>query len=250
MYPNEKSLFMSIPYPRPFFDTLEQTCAFYKQCQIESQENVIRHWLNVCLDGTKIILPDYAIAEYGYALRFLYEYRGSEATFKAYRLEIDRFMQWSWLIQQKSLLALKRLDIEDFIEFCQKPPKRWINLKTVSRFRTKEGSRVPNSEWRPFTVTISKKAFQEGERPEKVSFELSQQGIKQIFAILSSFYNALIQEEVTEINPILQIRQKSKFIQKQANTPIIRRLSDQQWKAVLDAATELAQENPVLSHVF
>lgn len=235
---------MSILQPRPFFDTFEKTCALYKQCQIESQEHVIRHWLNVCLTDTKIILPDYAITEYGYALRFLYEYRGSEATFKAYRLEIDRFMQWSWLIQHKSLLALKRLDIETFIEFCQKPPKRWINLKTVSRFITKEDNRVPNPEWRPFTVTISKKAFSDGERPEKASFELSQQGIKQIFAILSSFYTALIQEEITEINPILQIRQKSKFIQKQANAPIIRRLSDQQWQAVLTAATALGCENP------
>lgn len=235
---------MSVSSPRPFFDTLEHTCTLYKRCQIENQEQVISQWLRVCLAETNIVLPDFALAEYSHALRFLYEYRGSEATFKAYRLEIDRFLQWSWLIQQKSILTLKRLDLEAFIEFCQKPPKRWINLKTVSRFITKEGCRVPNPEWRPFTATISKKAFQDGERPEKASFELSQQGIKQIFAILGSFYSALIQEEVTEINPILQIRQKSKFIQKQGSAPVIRRLSDQQWQAVLDAATQLSIENP------
>lgn len=166
---------MSISSPRPFFDTFEYTCALYKQCQIENQEQVISQWLTVCITGTNIVLPDYARAKYGHALRFLYEYRGSEATFKAYRVEIDRFLQRSWLIQYKSVLTLKRLDIEDFIEFCQKPPKRWINLKTVSRFITKEGCRIPNPEWRPFTATISKKAFQDGERPEKISFELSQQ---------------------------------------------------------------------------
>ena len=85
---------------------------------------------------------------------------------------------------------------------------------------------------------------QDGERADKASFELSQQGIKQIFAILGSFYNALIQEEVTEVNPVAQIRQKSKFIQKQSSAPIIRRLSAQQWQAVLAAATQMSKENP------
>ena len=191
--------------PKPLFDTLEHTCHLYKQYQTENQENVIRHWLELCLSGTTIELPLYAMNEYGYALRFLYEYRGSLETFNAYRREIDRLMQWSWFIQGKSLLQLKRLDIEAFIEFCQKPPKRWMSLKTVSRFITKESTRTPNPEWRPFVVKISKKAFQDGEKPVKTSFELSQQGIKQIFAILGSFYNAMIQEELTELNPVIQI---------------------------------------------
>ncbi len=230
--------------PRAFVDTLEHTCALYKQCQSENKEHVIRDWLNRCLSDDTRALPSYAIIEYGYVLHFLYEYRGSSETFNAYRREIDRLIYWSWFVQQKSLLALKRLDIEAFIEFCQKPPKRWINLKKVSRFITREGVRIPNPEWRPFTAIISKKAFQDGERADKASFELSQQGIKQIFAILGSFYNALIQEEVTEVNPVAQIRQKSKFIQKQSSAPIIRRLSDQQWQTVLAAATQLSIENP------
>jgi site-specific recombinase XerD len=230
--------------PRAFVDTLEHTCALYKQCQTENKERVICEWLARCLSDTRHGLPSYAVTEYGYVLHFLYEYRGSSETFNAYRREIDRLMCWSWFVQQKSLLALKRLDIEAFIEFCQKPPKRWINLKKVSRFSTKEGQRVPNPEWRPFTAIISKKAFQDGERADKASFELSQQGIKQIFAILGSFYNALIQEEVTEVNPVAQIRQKSKFIQKQSNAPIIRRLSDQQWQTVLAVAMKMSEENP------
>ena len=237
---------MSRNYPKPyaFVDTLEHTCALYKQCQTDNKETVIRNWLTRCLSHDTIELPSYAVAEYGYVLHFLYEYRGSTETFNAYRREIDRLVCWSWFVQQKSLLTLKRLDIEAFIEFCQKPPKRWINIKKVSRFITKEGERIPNSEWRPFTVTLSKKDFQDGERPEKTFFELSQQGIKQIFAILGSFYSALIQEEVTEVNPVVQIRQKSKFIQKQSSAPIIRRLSDQQWQTVLATAIQMSEENP------
>jgi site-specific recombinase XerD len=53
----------------------------------------------------------------------------------------------------------------------------------------------------------------------------------------------MIQEEVTELNPVVQIRQKSKFIRKQVNTPMIRRLSDQQWRTVLNATKQLAEQN-------
>lgn len=230
--------------PKPFIDTLEHTCALYQRTQNENKEKLINDWLKHCLQDDNMELPSYVPAEFSYVLNFLYEYRGSAETFNAYRREIDRLMQWSWFVQKKSLLTLKRLDIEAFIEFCQKPPKRWISVKTVNRFTTKEGLRVPNPEWRPFTAIISKKEFQDGQRPTKDVFSLSKQGIKQIFAILGSFYNALIQEEVTEINPIAQIRQKSKFIQKQSDAPVVRRLSDQQWQTVLQAATSMAEENP------
>lgn len=228
---------------RPLFDTLEHACNLYKQCQIEDQNKVIQTWLDICLQGLTISLPINVVQEYGHALRFLYNYRGSVETFNAYRREIDRLLQWSWFIQQKSIPELKRLDIEAFIEFCQKPPKRWIGSKMVARFITQNGEIRPNPQWRPFIVKISKKAFQDGERPEKASFELSQQAIKQIFAILGSFYNALIQEEVTESNPVAQIRQKSKFIRKNPKINMIRRLSDKQWQMVLQTTKQLAEED-------
>jgi len=233
--------------PRPLFDTLEQVCELYKGCQIDPQEH-IKEWIDLCLANSKETLPNevtmVVVAEYGHALRFLYSYRGSFETFNAYRREIDRFLQWSWFVRQKPILQLKRLDIEAFIEFCQKPPKRWIASKMVARFMIKDGATVSNPEWRPFIVKIPKKAFQDGERPNKASFELSQQGIKQIFAVLGSFYSALIQEEVTEINPVVQIRQKSKFIRKSSDAPMIRRLSDKQWQMVLKATRQLAEEDP------
>ncbi|MES2252271.1 MAG: site-specific integrase [Pseudomonadota bacterium] len=230
--------------PRPLFDTLEHTCELYKRNQIENSSITIKNWLDICLVGTTTALPSNARNEYVHALRFLYNYRGSLDTFNSYRREIDRLMQWSWFVQQKSILELKNLDIEEFVEFCQKPPKRWISLKTVSRFICEDGIRIPNPEWRPFVVKVSKKAFQDGKKPNKASFEKSQQGIKQLFAILGSFYNALIQEEIISSNPVMQIRQKSKFIRTQSTTPMIRRLSEQQWQMVLTITKQLAEGNP------
>jgi site-specific recombinase XerD len=230
--------------PKPVFDTLDHLSDLYKKAQLKNPGSVINPWLKQCLGDNSELLPRFAMKEYYYTLMFLYSYRGSMDTFNAYRREIERFIQWSWFIHKKSILTLKRLDIEEFIEFSKNPPKNWINTKLVSRFFNQNGDRIVNPEWRPFSVRVSKKVFQDGVRPQKANFELSQQALKQIFAILGTFYNALIQEEATDVNPILQIRQKSKFIQKQSSAPMIRRLSTMQWKIVLESTEELAQENP------
>ncbi len=59
----------------------------------------------------------------------------------------------------------------------------------------KDGLRVPNAEWRPFVVTISKSATRSGEELKIKNYQMSETALKEIFAILSSFYNFLIQEE-------------------------------------------------------
>jgi len=64
--------------------------------------------------------------------------------------------------------------------------------------------------------------------------------MKQLFAIISSFYNYLLQEEYVTMNPVSLIRQKSKFIRKIQEKPKIRRLSELQWLYVIEKAQELA----------
>lgn len=225
--------------PSPLFDTLNLVLEQYKSA-FNHQTSVISDWLAQC----KMTSNEYMLQDYKLVLNFLYSYRGSPDTFNSYRRELERLVQWSWLISNKSILQLKRTDIEEFIEFCQKPPESWIGTKTVARFLEDNGLRQPNPEWRPFNVKIPKKLFREGERADKVNFELSQDAIKQIFAILGSFFNYLIQEEATEVNPVLQIRQKSKFIRKHQQPHQIRRLSDAQWQAVLNTAQDLANADP------
>jgi len=183
--------------------------------------------------------------EYRYACEFLYSYRGSEATFNAYRRELERLLQWCWLVARKSLAEIKRADFEAFVEFCQKPPKHWIGLKNVARYIEKNNERVPNSEWRPFVATVTKLAYQKGESPDPKKYLLSQKALQEIFAICSSFYNYLIQEDHIALNPIAQMRQKSKFLRKQqGGKPIIRRLTELQWAYVIETTESMANENP------
>jgi site-specific recombinase XerD len=204
---------------------------------------------------TKMLASDYTIStnldyqlkfqqDFKITKNFLLSYRGSEATFNAYRREVERLIQWAWLVADKSIIYLRRDDVEKYIEFCQSPPKAWIGTKNVARFISKEGQNVPNPSWRPFVVSVSKAEFKNGVKPQVAQYCLSERAIKEMLAINSSFYNFLIQENHIEANPISQMRQKSKFIRKQQTTTVVRRLSELQWSYVIETAEQMANENP------
>ena len=212
-----------ISAPLPLFDTLKNI----KKIQMPS--NIKSRFAENDFDATR---------------SFLREYDGNQATFNSYRREIERLLQWAWGIQKKSILALGREDIEEYIEFCKKPPISWIGIAKVPRFIEKEGARSPNPAWRPFVATINKSLVKKGEAPNIKKHALSEKAFKEIFAILNSFYNFLIHENYTEINPLSQIRQKSRYFRKRQGSPMIRRLTELQWDTVIEVAKKLAAENP------
>lgn len=192
-----------------------------------------------------VVLPyPHFSSDFHYSLAFLRSYTGSQGTFNSYRREVERLLQWAWHIKHISIAAIKREHIEEYIHFCQNPPKQWISLKKVPRFLVKDGLRVPNEEWRPFVVTVSKAARKNGHEPSIEQFSLSQGAIQEVFAILSTYFNFLIAEEYVAANPVALIRQKSKFIRKRQHNAPIRRLSIIQWNAVLHAAECLAEDSP------
>jgi site-specific recombinase XerD len=184
--------------------------------------------------------------DYEYAWKFIYSYNGSSATFNVYRREIERLLQWSWRIKQCSLLTLKREHIEEYIGFCQNPAIEWIGTKNVSRFISKNDLRLANPEWRPFVTTLSKADHRKGLEANKKHFSLSAAAMQAIFSVLSSFYNFLIQEEIATANPLLLIRQKSKFLKKQQHKAPVRRISNLQWDYVISTAEQLAEQSPQL----
>ena len=179
------------------------------------------------------------------SLRFLFCYRGSRGTFNSYRREVERLLHWSWHIAKCQVSDLKYNDIQEFIKFCQDAPLHWIGTKKVPRFIVKEGLRQPNPNWRPFVVTAAKSQHHVSQKDLSTKdFNLSQGAIKEIFAILSTYYNFLIQEEYTQANPVALIRQKSQMIRTSQGMPKIRRLTSLQWHYVLQAAQNLAAMKP------
>lgn len=179
-----------------------------------------------------------------FALKFLYSYNGSSATFNSYRREIERLLQWAWRIEQRTVIGLQREHIEEFIKFCLQPPQAWIGTKNVARFKVHQGARIVNPDWRPFVVNVSKTDFRAGKVADVKAFSPSQAAIKATFTALSSFYDYLLQESLTEINPVALIRQKSKFVRRDHQAAPVRRISNLQWDYVLETAALMAGENP------
>jgi site-specific recombinase XerD len=182
--------------------------------------------------------------DYEYSWRFLYSYNGSTATFNSYRREIERILLWSWHIHNSSILDLRREDIEQYISFCMNPSKSWIGLKNVSRFKMKDGERIQNVDWRPFVVSVKKDDVRKGTKPTKKDYFFTQSSVQATFSVLSSFYNFLIQEEVCTLNPVLLIRQKSKYTVKQQQKAPVRRVSNLQWEYVIETIEVLANQDP------
>lgn len=211
--------------PIPLIDNLDHLENPFRH-PVQLTENVIRN-----LE----IQQNIAEKELTIAAQFLYSYRGSRDTFATYRREIERILQWTWFVEKITLTDIKRQHFERYVEFCQKPPVNWIGVKNVSRFVDTSGveARKINKDWRPFVAKIDKRQFKNGRRANKQDFEMSASALQGLFAVNSSFFNFLIQEEYADQNPVAQIRQKSKFIRKQQGSAPIRRLSNEQWATVL-----------------
>lgn len=197
-------------------------------------------------DAKKILFK----ADWDNVITFLKQYDGNEQTFNAYRRELERLLQWSWLITKKSLLTFEREDIENYLKFCLKPPKSWIGTKNVYRFIEKEGKRVPNPAWRPFVASVTKAEHKEGITPDKYNYHLSPKAVREIFTVLNSFYNTLLIDEKIVRNPIMLIKQKSRYIQTQQTEKQILRLTDEQWRFCVEAITEMASKNSYYERIL
>ena len=170
---------------------------------------------------------------------FLVSYNGSTATFNSYRREVERLLQWCWLVRGCGLGELKRQDLETYIHFCQSPPKAWVGSKQVARFKNCLGERTANPDWRPFVNQAIK-----ADPQARTAFSLSQKSLQALFAVLSTYFNYLLQEDYLRINPVALIRQKSKFLQRHAYQEPVRRLSNLQWDFILETVEQLARERP------
>ena len=221
------------PKPVPIYDNLDYLPNPFRQKQFDTARLIPT--------GSAIVGSE---VDYEFTSKFIYSYNGSAATFNVYRRELERLMQWAWHIQARSIVTLKREDIEAYIQFCINPPRTWIGTKTVARFKSREGVRIANPDWHPFVATVQKLDHQQGKVADKKDFVLSQASVQAIFSVLSSYYMYLMQEHVTEANPVALIRQKSKFLRKNHQPNPVRRISNLQWDYVIETVELLAIAEP------
>ena len=69
-------------------------------------------------------------------------------------------------------------------------------------------------EWKPFVATISKVEHRQGINPTLKDFEFTNNSVKQLFAIIGSFYNYLLLEEYAPVNPVAMIGYSPTLVKK------------------------------------
>jgi integrase len=124
-----------------------------------------------------------------------------------------------------------------YLDYCQAPPSELIAYRNVAQFvLDKEwGERLPNPLWRPFL----------GKRDlgRELPYRLSEQAMKTKLAILSAFFQFLIQEEYMDRNPALLLQRVKRPLNQDAGDEA-QSFTELQWSYVMQAAEQLAAEDP------
>ncbi|MBT4885532.1 MAG: site-specific integrase [Legionellales bacterium] len=188
--------------------------------------------------------------EYGYAERFLKSYSASQDTYKSYRREIERLLQWCWFEAEILLYDLDRDKFDEYLQFAFAPPDAIIASKSATRFIFKDGRYVPNSVWRPYLRRQSKVQINLG-LDVSSKYLMSNSARKALFAGVSTFCTYLLQEGYLAKNPVALLRQKSRYIVNKHSENITRKLTDLQWFYVVDTIKEKSKlESKYERHLF
>ena len=205
----------------------------------------------IFLDNTCMQIPD-AREDFLYTQSFLKSYsRKSEATFRGYRNEVERLLLWAWTIAGKSVIQLKRPDLEGYFDFVHSPPAAWVGDSVQDRFKIIGGECRQNKNWRPFVGKLAKEdrkqAIVEGTdiKISKDGHTLSHEAMKICYSAVSAYYDYLTDEGYAFGNPIPAIRKQSPYLIKGATQKTIKRLSDMQWDFVLECAETAADKDPM-----
>ena len=159
---------------------------------------------------------------------FLKSYsRKSEATYRGYRNEVERLLLWAWTLANKSVIQLKRPDLESYFDFVHRPPADWVGKSVQDRFKIIDGECRQNKNWRPFAVRIAKEDRKEA-LSEGLSLDVSRDGhllsheaMKICYSAVSCYYDYLTDEGYAFGNPIPAIRKQSPYLIKGATQKIL-----------------------------
>jgi site-specific recombinase XerD len=181
-------------------------------------------------------VPDAGLV-YELAVDWLLEQRHSENNYKTYRSELTTFLHWCFSELAVSPKDLTRRIMMRYLDYCQAPPQTLIAYRNVAQFVSDKewGERLPNPQWRPF---LGKR-----ELGRELPYRLSEQAMKTKLAILSAFFQFLIQEEYMERNPALLLQRVKRPTSCDAGEQA-QAFSELQWSYVMQAVDKLAQEQP------
>ncbi len=170
-----------------------------------------------------------ALDDYRYTKEFLSSYsKKSQDTYDKFRGDAERLLLWAWLIKKKSIVTLRRRDLEEYTDFVAKPDPLWQADATANRFLSVGGLRAPNSRWRPFRNMATGMS------------RLNTKSWQGLFSNLSVFFNYLMAEDYALGNQIPIVKKNCPYLRQETGINKVRRLSGLQWEYLLNSAIKLA----------
>jgi len=174
-----------------------------------------------------------SLDDYRYTKDFLTSYsKKSQDTYDKFRGDAERLLLWSWLIKRKSIVELRRRDLEEYTDFVAKPNPIWQADNTERRFLTVNGMREPNERWRPFRIAGAGKG------------RLNTKSWQGLFSNLSVYFNYLMAEDYAPGNHIPIVKKNCPYLRQETGINTAKRLSELQWEYLLNTAIAMADADP------
>jgi len=171
------------------------------------------------------------------SFQYLLDYTGTAGTYNRFRGEIQRFLNYLWIIAGRTLDQVDAEVIEYYFQFLRTPPGTWVAPNIAPGFSNHASERLVNPKWRPFT----------SQRSQGKTYSASPASIKSSRVALSSYFRFLMVRRVLLEDPFLQVRKRetkatSGALLEQAE-PSVRRYTDWQWSYIRETIESAANQN-------
>jgi site-specific recombinase XerC len=220
----------------PLFDTAER---IHEQSDLELYPD-----LRVAL-ATLPIDPQSAHEDFETSRRFLEKYSDVSGTYNRFRSEIQRFLNYTWLIARRHLPQADSELVSSYFAFIKTPPASWISSGIYPAFRSQNDQRRSNPDWRPMAHRA-----RDGAAP----YAVTQASLNASRTALQTFFKYLVARDYLPKNPLLNVRKRDRKAKPNLNQnrdAEVRRLTDWQWSFLLETLTELASLHPKYErHLF
>lgn len=208
----------------PLFDTAE---LIHDQADLELYPD-LRAALTALPIAQESALDDFHIAH-----RFLVKYSDVSGTYNRFRSEIQRFLNYTWLVARRSLSQTDTDLVSSYFAFLKTPPVAWVAPGIYSAFENRDDLRRSNPKWRPLVHRAD----------EDAPYSVSQASLNASRTALQTFFKYLVSRDYLQRNPLLDVRKRdrnAKPILNHDRDAEVRRLTDWQWSYLLETLTELA----------
>jgi site-specific recombinase XerD len=200
----------------------------------------VRHAIrNLPIDNDK------AIRDLDASLRYLGDYSSVPGTYTRFRSEVQRFLNYLWVISGRTLDQVDSDVVTGYFKFLKNPPANWIAANIFQCFLDESSQRVANPRWRPFT----------SQRSSGSDYTASPASLKSSKTALASYFRFLRQRKITLEDPFLEVRRRDTKAKSNAllgrSVASVRRYTDSQWSTIRKAIEEAADADEAYErHLF